>query len=81
MIFLTIVCVGLIAALVYALRQNAEKERDWTRERQLLLTRIQHPEIVIPTDEEAVVSDEEIRNPELDDEIDLVGTVVNSNGD
>lgn len=77
MIFLTVVCVLLIAALVYTLRQNAEKEREWTRERQLLITRIQHPQVVpvIPgPDEEARPDDSQFMTSEPDD-IDLVGTV------
>ncbi len=43
MLFLTVICIALIGALVYTLRQNAEKEREWMRERQLLITRIQAP--------------------------------------
>jgi hypothetical protein len=76
------ICLALAGLLAFVLAHSAAKERDWTRERQLLITRIQHPEIVIASPEKAEVADAEIRNEELEDQIDLVGTVqVNGNGD
>ena len=79
---LSVVCIGLLATLGAVLMHSAGKERDWSRERQLLITRIQHPEIIVAAPEEATVPDAEIRNEELEDEIDLVGTVqVDGNGD
>ena len=77
MIFITVVCVCLIIALGYALRQNAEKEREWVRERQLLLSRIQHPEVYVQHLEPGTPEAEAATRAEPEeDEIDLIGTIV-----
>lgn len=81
MIPVSIVAMAILAALfAYVLVRHERERQEWSRERQLLLTRIQHPEIVLTPDDEPAVADEEIRNSELEDEIELVGTVVNGNG-
>lgn len=62
-------------------RANQIREDAWRLERAGLLTRIQHPEIVVGEAQPVVIPDEELRDLEPD-EIDLVGTVVNNgNGD
>lgn len=81
MIPLALLCAALIGLIVYLLRHQAAQEREWARERQLLITKIQHPEIVQHVEDYSpsphVV--EEIRPPESDD-IDLVGTVQTFDG-
>ena len=47
MIFLAIICVGLIGALVYEKRQNSAREKEWAIERGALLQRIQAPEVAV----------------------------------
>lgn len=65
--------IGLIALLGYVLRLSASKEREWARERQLLITRIQHPEIVV-TEPEKAIPDDMFLTSEPDD-AHLVGTI------
>lgn len=80
MIFLALVCVGLIGLVVYVLLHSAGREREWARERQILISRIQHPETVIPPG--ALIPpgkiDEDLAVEGIDvfaDEIDRVGTI------
>jgi hypothetical protein len=75
MIFITAVCISLVAALIYALRQNGEKEREWARERHLLLTRIQHPEIVVPDLYAGLEEKPRAETPSEPDDVGLVGTI------
>lgn len=58
------------------LRQRDKEAADWQAERQLLITRIQHPQ-VLPLPEPTQVSDEELAKWRAmhEDDIDLVGTV------
>lgn len=76
-----LVCIALVAALAYQqrlhVRQNTEREKEWALERGALLTRIQHPEVIVS--QERVVPDEEFLTAEPD-EIDLVGSVVTGDG-
>lgn len=62
----------LVGCLI--VRQDVERE-NWAKERQLLLTRIQHPEIVAQV-EQPTISDDEFMTAAEPDDIDLVGTVV-----
>ena len=83
MIPLALLCAALIALIVYLLRHAAAQEREWARERQLLISRIQHPEVPILVDR--AMSDfgdvalDEAQEQEPDD-IDLVGTVQTYDG-
>lgn len=79
--YLALVIAALLVGLVIQEGFFQRERRDWTRERQLLLTRIQHPEIVVSSPEERI-PDEDHYTSEPDD-IDLVGTVVTGteNGD
>jgi hypothetical protein len=73
----------LALALVIERREGRQERAEWTRERQLLLTRIQHPEIVVASpDSPEILPDEDYMTAEPD-EADLVGTVQlnGSNGD
>lgn len=81
MIYLAIISGLLVLALVYRETQHskhvADREKTWDLERGSLLTRIQHPEVVmiprpIDVDGEKLVADD----IEKTDDIDLVGTVV-----
>lgn len=84
MIFLALLCAALIGLIVYLLRHSAAQEREWARERQLLVSRIQHPEIVLPVPEDWQHPEQggsarpETAEP---DDIDLVGTVQTFDGD
>lgn len=73
-----------IAALLYQQRQHnkatATREKAWDLERAGLLTRIQHPEIVVGEAQPVLIPDDQLRDAE-DDEIDLVGTVQVGNGE
>lgn len=83
MIPLALLCATLIGLIVYLLRHSAAQEREWARERQLLITRLQHPEIVPPVSEDWQHPEQTDPRPEVatTDEIDLVGTVQTFNGD
>lgn len=81
MIPVSIICGLLVVAFVYRENQHsrhvADREKTWDLERGSLLTRIQHPEVVmiprpIDVDGEKLVPDD----IEKTDDIDLVGTVV-----
>lgn len=62
-------------------RANQIREDAWRLERTGLLTRIQHPEIVVGEAQPVVIPDEQLRDIEAD-EIDFVGTInPNGNGD
>lgn len=63
-------------------RSFNEERRDWTAERRLLLTRIQHPEIVVAPESAPAIPDEELLTS-VPDDIDLVGTIStgSENGD
>lgn len=78
MIYSALLSLAVIVALSYALRgerlQNAAREKEWALERSALLTRIQHPEIIIGQAQERPTPDEELMTAEPD-EIDLVGTI------
>lgn len=80
--FVALICVALVAALVYQqhlhTRQTSERDKEWALERGTLLTRIQHPEVIVSQAQERVVPDEEFLTAEPD-EIDLVGSVVTEN--
>lgn len=78
MIELALAVVFLLALFAQQRVFGAER-REWTKERQLLITKIQHPEFIVATPEKPVVSDEEIIEAEPDD-IDLVGTIRNGDG-
>lgn len=54
-----------------ARRQAAERE-EWKKERSELLTRIQHPNVVLPS---VVTPSEAVYQPPEDDEIDQVGEI------
>jgi hypothetical protein len=56
-ISLTIVCVGLIVALVLEKRQNTLREKEWALERATLLQRIQAPEVAVADHLDAVDQD------------------------
>lgn len=82
MIPFSLLCAALLLALLVQQRVFNTERRDWTKERQLLITKIQHPEFIVSTPEVPVIPDSEIINPELDDEMDMVGTIqVGNNGD
>ena len=51
---------------------HAEEQGNWRKERSELLTRIQHPEVILPS---IPVSDELARPREEHDEIDMVGSI------
>lgn len=80
---LTGIIVALLLLYFWRERQygklDTEKEQAWRLERGALLTRVQHPEIIVGQAEERVIPDEELRALEAD-ESDLVGTIV-TNGD
>lgn len=72
---------ALLILLAYKERQWELREKAWALERAALLTRIQHPEVFQPPAVEVPrETPAEILEPETD-EIDLVGTVVDGNGD
>lgn len=66
-IALTLICLCLIAALVYEKRQNATREREWSLERGVLLQRIQAPEVAV-ADYAAPNGDEELQYVRFDDD-------------
>ena len=74
MIALALLCAALIGLIVYMLRHAATQERAWTQERQLLISRIQHPEIVPVALDVAEQMTVEVPRPE-EDESHLVGTI------
>lgn len=83
MIYLVVSLAIFCIALYVQNRSFSGERQEWARERQLLLTRIQHPEVVLPIpgpDEEAAQDDSGFMTSEPDD-IDLVGTVQMSGGD
>lgn len=53
-------------------RVAAEREA-WTKERSELLTRIQHPEVILPS---IPLSEMDLPPREPEDEIDMIGTIV-----
>jgi len=76
---LSVLCVLLLAALVHRERAHSkhieDRERTWDLERGALLTRIQHPEVIIPPAprrEEEVIYEPIPGEP---DESFLVGTI------
>lgn len=76
MIPLALLCAALIGLIVYLLRHSAAQEREWARERQLLITRLQHPEIVPENSFAHEGRDLEVATTQMPtDDIDLVGTV------
>lgn len=86
MAFLAVICVLLVGLIVYEKRQNAVREREWSLERGVLLTRIQHPEIVqvgVPDSEDLARqgTEEAERKKEEADDIDLVGTIQEGQSD
>ena len=80
MIPLALICAALIGLIVYLLHHFAVLERAWACERELLISRIQHPEIVPPLTHMGAAKDiaeqmtKEVQAPESD-EYDLVGTI------
>jgi hypothetical protein len=44
---LALICLALVAALVYEKHQNATREKEWALERGALLQRIQAPEVAV----------------------------------
>ena len=77
---ITLVAVVIVLALllVFVLRLTHKKEREWALERQLLISRIQHPEVVHrTTDVFAAAGAEEAEEiePEVD-QSELVGKVM-----
>lgn len=74
MIPLALICAALIALVVWERHQSILRERLWIKERSLLLTRIQHPEIVIQ--DEALPPEPFYGNEPEVDEIDMVGEIV-----
>ena len=80
MLPLALLCVALVGLLAWERHQNRAERAEWARERQLLLTRIQHPEIIVGEAQEQVVPDEVLRDLEAD-EMDLVGAIVNGEPD
>ena len=72
-------CLALLALHLWERYQAIVREDAWRLERAALLTRIQHPEIIVGQAEEQVVPDEQLRDIEADD-IDLVGAIVTENG-
>lgn len=78
----SLICLGLLIFLAYKENQWKAREHDWGNERQLLITRIQHPEFIVSEPEKPTIPDEQHMTAELD-EIDLVGkTIMNgSDGD
>lgn len=89
MIPVSIICGLLVVALVYREAQHSKhvagREKTWDLERGSLLTRIQHPEVIaIPRPveidgEQLVPGFEDVVPPQ--DDIDLVGTVVDGSED
>lgn len=83
MIYLAFVLVifALVALVAWQQQQFGLRDQAWARERSVLLTRIQHPEVVAAeVDIEGRVADLIPAQPI--DEIDLVGTVQGGdNGD
>lgn len=83
-VILGVLSLLLTASLIFRESEHAkhilERERAWDLERGALLTRIQHPEVYIPAPVEMTTEDREkieLAEKELaDDEIDLIGTVV-----
>ncbi len=78
---LLIALIGLsIVVLVLRERDHEqrliEREKTWDLERGALITRIQHPEIVVAPPEE-VRPDEDFLTADPPDDLDLVGTVQN----
>lgn len=74
---------GLIALVAWQQQQFGLREKEWTRERSQLLSRIQHPEIVQVQPEELLAeSDYNVPAPMpmVADDIDLVGTVQTFDG-
>ena len=76
---LSVLCVLLLAALVYRESQHSrhifDREKGWDLERGTLLTRVQHPEVIIPPAprrEEDVIYEPIPGEP---DESFLVGTI------
>lgn len=67
MIFLTLICLALVAALVYEKRQNAGREKEWSLERAALLQRIQDPETAV-ADFASAVADEELQYARFEDD-------------
>lgn len=80
LVVVALICLALLLALVFQQRGFNTERRDWTKERQLLITRIQHPEFIVSTPEAPVIPDSEHLREEPD-EIDRVGEIVNGNGD
>lgn len=79
-----LLCAALIGLIVYLLRHAAAQEREWARERQLLISRIQRPEMlpqpweVPPYNKPGVMHPEDpeyVASKDEPDDIDLVGTV------
>jgi hypothetical protein len=75
MIPLALICAALLLALAFQQRSFNTERRDWTKERQLLITKIQHPEFIISTPEAPVVPDSDLLREEPD-EIDRVGEIL-----
>ena len=79
-----IVILALLGFIVWRERQydkqTQERELAFRLERAGLLTRIQHPEIIVGEAQEQVVPDEVLRDLEAD-EMDLVGAIVNGEPD
>ena len=76
MIALALLCAALVGLIIYLLRHQNDERKDWSNERQLLITRIQHPEIVVSPPEKAR-PDEDFLTQGPPDDLDLVGTVQN----
>jgi hypothetical protein len=75
MIALALVCAALIGLVIYLLRHQNFERAEWSRERQLLITRIQHPEYVVATPDTPTRPNSDFFTSEPDD-LDLVGAVV-----
>lgn len=76
------VVIVLALLLVYVLRVTHKKEREWSLERQLLISRLQHPEFFIhPREVLRSESEPEEDRPAEKDESDLVGKVMPGGGE
>lgn len=75
------ICFCLTVLVGYLnVRQDIERKH-WAKERQLLITRIQHPEIVPVGADAPMVEDDELMTAPEPDDIDLVGTVASGDQD
>lgn len=77
------IALGLIALIAWQQQQFGLREKEWIRERQILITRLQHPEVVPIVKEATEMAEEMLDDPRSapePDDIDLVGTVQTFDG-